>query len=137
MECPSHNKISQTQNEDLYSNRCMYKSVILLDNAQLSLFIISLLPCQEEPVDCQLIADYYQWLTVSSIYIQTPLPSPPPSSKVWHQSCFCCAKCGKRLASGTMTDREGDIYCNGCYAKYFGPKGVGFGQGAGALAHAQ
>uniref|UniRef100_UPI00358E7E43 cysteine and glycine-rich protein 2-like n=1 Tax=Myxine glutinosa TaxID=7769 RepID=UPI00358E7E43 len=59
------------------------------------------------------------------------------AGKVWHQSCFCCAKCGKRLASGTMTDREGDIYCNGCYAKHFGPKGVGFGQGAGALGHAQ
>lgn len=55
----------------------------------------------------------------------------------WHKSCFRCAKCGKGLESTTLADREGEIFCKGCYAKNFGPKGFGFGQGAGALAHSQ
>ncbi|XP_061420467.1 cysteine and glycine-rich protein 2-like isoform X1 [Lethenteron reissneri] len=59
------------------------------------------------------------------------------AGKPWHKSCFRCAKCGKGLESTTVTDRNGELYCKGCYAKYFGPKGVGFGQGAGALAHTQ
>uniref|UniRef100_A0A2I2ZQQ3 Cysteine and glycine rich protein 1 n=1 Tax=Gorilla gorilla gorilla TaxID=9595 RepID=A0A2I2ZQQ3_GORGO len=41
------------------------------------------------------------------------------------------------LESTTLTEKEGEIYCKGCYAKNFGPKGFGYGQGAGALVHAQ
>ncbi|XP_072237799.1 cysteine and glycine-rich protein 1b isoform X2 [Leuresthes tenuis] len=55
----------------------------------------------------------------------------------WHKGCFRCAKCGKGLESTTLADRDGEIYCKGCYAKNFGPKGFGFGQGAGALAHSK
>ncbi|KAG5835381.1 hypothetical protein ANANG_G00243300 [Anguilla anguilla] len=55
----------------------------------------------------------------------------------WHKACFRCANCGKGLESTTLADRDGEIYCKACYAKNFGPKGFGFGQGAGALAHAQ
>uniref|UniRef100_A0AAQ4PJA9 Cysteine and glycine-rich protein 1 n=2 Tax=Gasterosteus aculeatus aculeatus TaxID=481459 RepID=A0AAQ4PJA9_GASAC len=55
----------------------------------------------------------------------------------WHKGCFRCAKCGKGLESTTLADRDGEIFCKGCYAKNFGPKGFGFGQGAGALAHSQ
>ncbi|KAJ8395369.1 hypothetical protein AAFF_G00033540 [Aldrovandia affinis] len=53
----------------------------------------------------------------------------------WHKSCFRCAKCGKGLESTTLADKDGEIYCKACYAKNFGPKGFGFGQGAGALAN--
>uniref|UniRef100_A0A0E9US04 LIM zinc-binding domain-containing protein n=1 Tax=Anguilla anguilla TaxID=7936 RepID=A0A0E9US04_ANGAN len=53
----------------------------------------------------------------------------------WHQNCFNCANCGKRLESTTLTEKDGEIYCKGCYAKNFGPKGFGYGQGAGALVH--
>ncbi|NXN88253.1 CSRP2 protein, partial [Bombycilla garrulus] len=59
------------------------------------------------------------------------------AGKPWHKNCFRCAKCGKSLESTTLTEKEGEIYCKGCYAKNFGPKGFGYGQGAGALAHAQ
>ncbi|XP_030231447.1 cysteine and glycine-rich protein 1 [Gadus morhua] len=55
----------------------------------------------------------------------------------WHKACFRCAKCGKGLESTTVADKDGEIYCKACYGKNFGPKGFGFGQGAGALAYAQ
>jgi len=55
--------------------------------------------------------------------------------KHWHRSCFLCgnSKCGKRLDSRTCCDHDGEAYCNSCYQKLFGPKGYGFGQGAGVL----
>ncbi|XP_027831849.2 cysteine and glycine-rich protein 1 isoform X1 [Ovis aries] len=61
----------------------------------------------------------------------------PVSCASWHKSCFRCAKCGKGLESTTLADKDGEIYCKGCYAKNFGPKGFGFGQGAGALVHSE
>ncbi|KAG7481734.1 hypothetical protein JOB18_003601 [Solea senegalensis] len=32
-----------------------------------------------------------------------------------------------------MTAHESEIYCKSCYGKKYGPKGYGYGQGAGAL----
>lgn len=52
----------------------------------------------------------------------------------WHKTtCFTCAACSKRLESTTLTEREGEIYCKSCYGRNFGPKGYGYGQGAGTL----
>ncbi|XP_069078013.1 cysteine and glycine-rich protein 3 [Pleurodeles waltl] len=45
----------------------------------------------------------------------------------WHKTCFRCAFCGKSLDSTTVTEKDGEIYCKVCYAKNFGPKGIGFG----------
>ncbi|CAB1346234.1 unnamed protein product [Coregonus sp. 'balchen'] len=59
------------------------------------------------------------------------------AGKPWHKNCFRCAKCGKSLESTTQTEKDGEIYCKACYAKNFGPKGFGYGQGAGALVHAK
>ncbi|KAK2715775.1 cysteine and glycine-rich protein 1-like [Artemia franciscana] len=53
--------------------------------------------------------------------------------KAWHISCFVCSGCSKRLESITLCEREGDLYCRTCYGKNFGPKGYGFGIGAGVL----
>lgn len=53
--------------------------------------------------------------------------------KVWHKLCFVCAKCRKLLDSGSITEHDGDMFCNSCYRKNFGPKGYGFGGGAGTL----
>ncbi|KAG5897032.1 hypothetical protein JTB14_021753 [Gonioctena quinquepunctata] len=53
---------------------------------------------------------------------------------IWHKRCFSCADCNRSLDSTILNDGpNGDIYCRGCYGRNFGPKGVGFGMGAGTL----
>ncbi|XP_055510515.1 cysteine and glycine-rich protein 1-like [Leucoraja erinacea] len=59
------------------------------------------------------------------------------AGKAWHKACFRCAKCGKSLESTTLADKDGEIYCKACYGKNYGPKGFGYGQGAGALPNTQ
>jgi len=51
----------------------------------------------------------------------------------WHKRCLRCAKCGKSLDSTTLNEHEEEIYCKACYGKCFGPKGFGYGIGAGTL----
>lgn len=41
--------------------------------------------------------------------------------------------CRKGLDSTTVAAHESEIYCKSCYGKKYGPKGYGYGQGAGAL----
>uniref|UniRef100_A0A1L8DMD3 Putative regulatory protein mlp n=2 Tax=Nyssomyia neivai TaxID=330878 RepID=A0A1L8DMD3_9DIPT len=54
--------------------------------------------------------------------------------KAWHKECFKCGNCAKRLDSVNCCEGpDKDIYCKVCYAKKFGPKGYGYGQGGGAL----
>ncbi|XP_023345864.1 cysteine and glycine-rich protein 1 [Eurytemora carolleeae] len=55
------------------------------------------------------------------------------AGKAWHKSCFTCQLCNKRVDSSMLCEREGEIYCKSCYGRNFGPKGVGFGIGAGTL----
>ncbi|CAG7785974.1 unnamed protein product [Allacma fusca] len=58
-------------------------------------------------------------------------------AKVWHKRCFNCADCRRSLDSTNLCDSpDGEIYCRACYGRKFGPKGVGFGIGAGALSMA-
>ncbi|XP_076757462.1 muscle LIM protein Mlp84B isoform X1 [Xylocopa sonorina] len=55
-------------------------------------------------------------------------------NRLWHKRCFSCAECHRSLDSTNLNDGpDGDIYCRGCYNRNFGPKGVGFGMGAGTL----
>lgn len=53
--------------------------------------------------------------------------------KSWHKLCFVCANCRKLLDSGSITEHDGEMFCSSCYRKNFGPKGYGFGGGAGTL----
>ena len=47
---------------------------------------------------------------------------------------FCFpANCKKLLDSGRITEHDGEMFCGSCYGKFFGPKGYGFGGGAGTL----
>jgi len=51
----------------------------------------------------------------------------------WHKICFKCSQCNKRLDSTTCAEHDRSLYCVTCYGRQFGPKGVGFGIGAGTL----
>eukprot|EP00128_Syssomonas_multiformis_P010018 Colp12_sorted_trinity150504_noHs@3229 len=55
----------------------------------------------------------------------------------WHKACFNCKDCKKSLDSTTLADKDGEIFCKGCYGANFGPKGFGYGGGAGALTRTQ
>lgn len=56
------------------------------------------------------------------------------AGKKWHKiGCFTCNDCHKSLEQGNEKEHEGEIYCRGCYGKNYGPKGYGYGGGAGAL----
>lgn len=37
------------------------------------------------------------------------------------------------LEATTMAEHQMELYCRTCYARKYGPKGVGFGTGAGTL----
>ncbi|MED6234208.1 Cysteine and glycine-rich protein 3 [Ataeniobius toweri] len=55
------------------------------------------------------------------------------NSRSFHKTCFICMSCRKGLDSTTVAAHESEIYCKSCYGKKYGPKGYGYGQGAGAL----
>jgi len=51
----------------------------------------------------------------------------------WHKVCFKCNMCSKFLDSTTCAEHDRKLFCKTCYGRKYGPKGVGFGGGAGAL----
>uniref|UniRef100_A0A8C5S0G6 Cysteine and glycine-rich protein 1 n=1 Tax=Laticauda laticaudata TaxID=8630 RepID=A0A8C5S0G6_LATLA len=51
----------------------------------------------------------------------------------FHRCCFLCMVCRKNLDSTTVAMHDEEIYCKSCYGKKYGPKGYGYGQGAGTL----
>lgn len=64
-------------------------------------------------------------LMIKSILITDPfLPC-----LVWRPT----ANCKKMLDSTNATEHDDELFCRSCYAKKFGPKGYGYGGGAGVL----
>lgn len=55
------------------------------------------------------------------------------ANKTFHKLCFKCNNCNKLLEPSLITEHQGDLYCKNCYGKKFGPKGYGYGAGAGVL----
>eukprot|EP01134_Creolimax_fragrantissima_P007521 CFRG7521T1 len=51
----------------------------------------------------------------------------------FHKACFTCAECNKSMDSTNVCDNKEDIFCRSCYGRRFGPKGYGYGGGAGTL----
>lgn len=55
------------------------------------------------------------------------------ANQIFHKLCFKCAACNKLLEPNIVTEHQNDLYCRSCYGKNFGPKGYGYGCGAGTL----
>ncbi|KHN76498.1 Muscle LIM protein Mlp84B [Toxocara canis] len=51
----------------------------------------------------------------------------------FHKFCFKCTMCNKLLDSMNCCEHQAELYCKQCHGRKYGPKGVGFGIGAGAL----
>lgn len=72
----------------------------------------------------------------------------------YHKGCFKCGKflrrnliataahkfhprfsgmCGKFLDSTNCAEHEAELYCKNCHGRKYGPKGYGFGGGAGCM----
>merc|ERR1712061_796955 len=51
----------------------------------------------------------------------------------FHKVCFKCDMCNKLWDSTTVAEHNKELYCKACHGRKYGPKGVGFGAGAGAL----
>ncbi|CAM2701090.1 unnamed protein product [Rotaria socialis] len=51
----------------------------------------------------------------------------------FHKLCYRCTSCKKSINGANFSEHDGNLYDNNCYQRLFGPKGVGYGIGAGAL----
>ena len=43
---------------------------------------------------------------------------------LWHSECFVCTRCNRTLSLGSFCESNAMPYCETCYNKKFGPKGV-------------
>lgn len=55
------------------------------------------------------------------------------AGSAWHKQCMRCADCKSGLDSVTLRDHEGEIYCQACHAKSFGPHGFRGGTAGGQM----
>ncbi|KAJ3072088.1 Cysteine and glycine-rich protein 1 [Podochytrium sp. JEL0797] len=56
-----------------------------------------------------------------------------PGGVKYHKLCFRCSDCGKSCDSTNMAEKDSVLFCKTCHGKKFGPKGYGYGVGAGTL----
>lgn len=45
----------------------------------------------------------------------------------WCRDCLKCVQCTKTVHPSQVCDNDGNIFCQNCYKKLFGPKGIGYG----------
>ncbi|ESO08924.1 hypothetical protein HELRODRAFT_190662 [Helobdella robusta] len=47
--------------------------------------------------------------------------------KKWHKQCLRCSYCSKSIEPGKCSEHDGDLFCQLCYTRFFGPRGYGYG----------
>lgn len=65
-----------------------------------------------------------------ALEVQGSGEEPNPNLQTFLSSAVACRKA---LDSTTVAAHDSEIYCKVCYGRKYGPKGIGFGQGAGCL----
>ncbi|VDD78420.1 unnamed protein product [Mesocestoides corti] len=90
-------------------------------------------PSVRNLVDAHVVASAFTMPKRQSVALETYAVSRLFFQLKFHKRCFRCKTCGKSLDSTNIATKDDEIYCKTCYGKQFGPKGFGFGQGAGAL----
>jgi DNA-directed RNA polymerase subunit RPC12/RpoP len=50
----------------------------------------------------------------------------------WHRLCFKCVSCKKTMEPGRCTEHQGQLLCQPCHGKLFGPLGLNNPSGAAA-----
>ncbi|CAF1154506.1 unnamed protein product [Rotaria sordida] len=55
------------------------------------------------------------------------------AGQTFHKQCYKCVNCKKSINGANYSEHDGYLYDNNCYKRLFGPKGVGYGIGAGTL----
>lgn len=53
--------------------------------------------------------------------------------KKWHKFCLRCGHCNKSIEPGKCNEHDGELFCQSCYGRFFGPRGYGYASGNGSI----
>lgn len=111
----------------LFINTCNYFAVVITIP-----FLQAMIAVHVAMIECIMLRRSLLMESTGTRF-ETKFKTEPSNINLQFQRCLRCALCGKSLDSTNLNEHEEEIYCKACYGKSFGPKGFGYGIGAGAL----